>query len=179
MWEFLILLGQPQMYAWVLVAGHEPSIVGRPDKRVDAVGIGEFLLRDEIVGIPQAHTAEISHGHASARRLPRERGDGLGRPAVRRSGARTRDWKTKSRPAEAATQRLEVLRLEGGGLLLIVGPSGLLPLACSLLAWFPSQVLNPRSRWERRSRCAGRSRHPRISRRHPVRRWREGRADYP
>ena len=48
--EFLVLRGDPQMHAWVLVAGDEPPAVRRPHERMDAVAVVKLLLRDEIVG---------------------------------------------------------------------------------------------------------------------------------
>ncbi len=70
--EFEIRFRHPEVYARVLVAGDEPFAIGRPDEGVNAIAINELFLCDKIVGIPEAHAAEVGCCEAAACGLPGE-----------------------------------------------------------------------------------------------------------
>ena len=77
--EFCIRFGDPQVDGRILIARHKPLVVRRPDERMDAVGIREFLLRDEIVRVPKAYAAKVRDSGASAGGLKCEGGNGFRR----------------------------------------------------------------------------------------------------
>jgi len=91
----------------ILVAGYEPFVVGRPDERVDAVAIRKFFLRDKIVCVPKADTAEVSDCPTAARGLKRESGNGLRRmlECMRNRRVRTKSDEIFSSGREQQTRR--------------------------------------------------------------------------
>ncbi|OQB82417.1 MAG: hypothetical protein BWX86_02920 [Verrucomicrobia bacterium ADurb.Bin122] len=81
--KLLVLAQQPQVHARILVARHEPAPVRRPAQRLDAIAVGQLLLREKIVGIPDGHATETGDRDGAAAGRPLHRGDRFLRVAKR------------------------------------------------------------------------------------------------